>query len=343
MGHAPRALPFVMITVVLLIGLSMAALVLGPADITLGQTIKILLAGPDGALGATYSASQRYIIWNLRLPRVLTATVAGMVLAVAGVVFQALFRNPMADPYVLGISSGAAFGVAFAAFLGLVSGATGAWSVPLAAFSGAIGAAFIIFTLAGGVRRSPVTLLLTGIALNFMLSALMTLFMYLNRSQLQSIIQWTMGSFGTASWNKLLILSLCSLVGIAPLFLMTRELDILLLDEQSGLSVGVPLRTVRFILLMLSTLITAVTVSFCGVIGFVGLMVPHIVRLIIGPRHRQLLLCSMVGGAVMMVGADTLARTVLGASELPVGVITSLAGAPLFIILLVNHHKGARR
>ena len=111
-----------------------------------------------------------------------------------------------------------------------------------------------------------------------MLSALMTLFMYLNRSQLQSIIQWTLGSFGTASWSKLLILSICSLVGIAPLFLMTRELDILLLDEQSGLSVGVPLRTVRFILLMLSTLITAVTVSFCGVIGFVGLMVTRWTR-----------------------------------------------------------------
>ena len=343
MGHSPRALPFFIIAAILLVGISMAALILGPAQITLNQTVRILLDGSDGTPGETYSASQKYIIWNLRLPRVLTAIVSGMVLAVSGVVFQALFRNPMADPYVLGISSGAAFGVSLAAFLGLVSGATGAWSVPAAAFSGAIGAALIIFTLSGGVRRSPVTLLLTGIALNFMLSALMTLFMYLNRSQLQSIIQWTLGSFSTASWDKLIIMAVIASCGIFPLFFMTRELDILLLDEQSGLSVGVPLRTVRFILLILSTLITAVTVSFCGVIGFVGLMVPHIVRLIIGPRHRQLLVCSMIGGAVMMVAADTIARTVLGASELPVGVVTSLAGAPLFILLLVNHHKEAAR
>ncbi|HCJ93766.1 MAG TPA: iron ABC transporter permease, partial [Sphaerochaeta sp.] len=192
------------------------------------------------------------------------------------------------------------------------------------------------------VRRSPTTLLLTGIALNFLLSALMTLFMYLNRTQLQSIMQWTLGSFGTASWSKLGIMGATATLGIVPIMFLTRELDILLLDEASALSIGVSVKSVRLLLLVLSTLVTSVTVAFCGIIGFVGLMVPHIMRLITGPRHKTLMLFSIVGGALMMVGADTLARTVLGASELPVGIVTALAGAPLFIVLLANHRKENR-
>jgi len=341
-GHTKRSLPFLVISSILLIILALVSLGLGPAQISLNQTISILTDGPNHSESPAYSMSQRNIIWNLRLPRVLTSIVAGMALALAGVVFQALFHNPMADPCVLGISSGAAFGVALAAFLGIIGGATGTWSVPSVAFLGAIGASIAIFILSGGVHRSPVTLLLTGVALNFLLSALMTLFMFLNRSHLQSIMQWTLGSFSTANWDKLLVMTICVIIGSAPLFIMTRELDILLLDEPSGLSVGVPLKTIRIILLLLSTLITSVTVSFCGVIGFVGLMVPHIVRLIVGPRHKLLLPCSLVGGALMMLVADTISRTVLGASELPVGVVTSIAGAPLFIILLVNRAKEAR-
>lgn len=322
-----------------LAAVSVAALTMGPAHISVGQTVAILRDGPKGSPEASYSTAQQQIIWNLRLPRILTAIVAGMVLAVSGMVYQAIFRNPMADPYVLGISSGAGFGVALAAFLGILGGATGVWQVPTAAFIGSAGSALLILMLSGGVRRSPVTLLLTGVALNFLLSALMTLFMYLDRAQLHSIMQWTLGSFSTASWSKLSIMTASAAMGIIPLFFLTRELDILLLDEASALSVGVSVRSVRLILLILSTLATSVTVAFCGIIGFVGLMVPHIMRLITGPRHRVLILFSLVGGALMMVCADTIARTVMGASELPVGVVTSIAGAPLFIILLVNHRK----
>ncbi|MFA7018402.1 MAG: iron ABC transporter permease [Sphaerochaetaceae bacterium] len=327
---------------VALVVVSISSLALGPAGITIKQTVAIITGGPTYHGSTLFSSAQHRIIWNLRLPRILTSLVAGMVLAVAGMVYQALFRNPMADPYVLGISSGAAFGVAFAAFIGFIGGATGVWQVPLAAFLGAAGTALCIFFLSGGIRRSPATLLLTGIALNFLLSALMTLFMYLNRAQLQSIMQWTLGSFSTSNWAKLLIISITATFSIIPIGLLTRELDILLLDEASALSIGVSVRTVRLILLALSTLATSITVAFCGIIGFVGLMVPHIMRLITGPRHAKLLPFSLVGGALMMVTADTLARTVLGASELPVGIITAIAGAPLFIVLLINHKREVR-
>jgi iron complex transport system permease protein len=311
----------------------------GPAGISVKQVATSILMGPNYQIDQSVSESQHRIIWNLRLPRILMALVSGAVLSVSGMVYQALFRNPMADPYVLGISSGAAFAISFAAFIGLIGGATGLWEVPLIAFLGSTGTALCILVLSGGVRRSPTTLLLTGVALNFLLSALMTLFMYLNRAQLQSIMQWTLGSFGSASWTKLLVLLIAAVIGLGPIFLMTRELDILLLDEASARSVGLPVKTVRLLLLLFTTFATAVTVSFCGTIGFVGLMVPHIMRLVTGPQHRHLVPFSLIGGAIMMVGADTVSRTVLGSSELPVGVITAIAGAPLFIILLIHARR----
>lgn len=334
--------PLAVTLLALLLLLLLTAMSLGPAGIPVSQIIHILSAGPQaGDSATTFSTAQHRIIWSLRLPRLLTALVAGIVLSVSGMVYQSLFRNPMADPYVLGISSGAAFGISLAAFLGIIGGATGIWQVPLVAFAGAAGTAFVILILSGGVRRSPTTLLLTGVALNFLLSALMTLFMYLNRAQLQSIMQWTLGSFSSASWAKLGILTVAAMIGIAPILFLTRELDILLLDESSAHALGVSVRTVRIILLGFTTFATAVTVAFCGTIGFVGLMVPHIMRLITGPQHRRLLPFSMIGGAIMMVGADTIARTALGSSELPVGVITAIAGAPLFIVLLVNTRRNS--
>ena len=333
--------PLAIFLMLLLLVLVITAMSLGPAGIPISQIVRILAAGPFETEGATFSAAQQRIIWTLRLPRLLSAMVAGVVLSVSGMVYQSLFRNPMADPYVLGISSGAAFGISLAAFLGLLGGATGVWQVPLVAFIGASGTAFVILILSGGVRRSPTTLLLTGVALNFLLAALMTLFMYLNRAQLQSIMQWTLGSFGSASWSKLGLMSMAALIGIIPILFLTRELDILLLDEASAHSLGVSVRTIRILLLAFTTFATSVTVPFCGTIGFVGLMVPHIMRLITGPQHRRLLPFSMIGGAIMMVGADTIARMALGSSELPVGVITAIAGAPLFIVLLVNTKRNS--
>ncbi len=335
MKHQTLFYPLLIFLTLLLLGISLVALTMGPANIPFTETIHILLHKGKYQGSTTY-----HIIWNLRLPRILSGIITGAALAVSGMTYQAIFRNPMSDPFVLGVSSGAAFSVALASFLGIVSGAVGVWTVPTVAFIGSALTTLFIFILSGGIRRSPTTLLLTGIALNFLLSALMTLFLYLNRSQLQNIMQWTMGSFAASSWNKIGILSITSLIGIIPIFFMTRELDLLLLDNTTALTIGMSIRKMRIILLLLCTLSTSITVAFFGIIGFVGLMVPHIMRLIVGPKHHNLLPVSIVGGGVMVVISDLLARTVVSPSELPVGVITSLAGAPLFIILLINHKRG---
>ncbi len=326
------------ILILLFIGLSLIALSVGPANIPVDQTVRILLSGPETVSEGIKSTSHN-IIWNLRFPRILAGAVTGAALAVSGMVYQAIFKNPMSDPFVLGISSGAAFSVAFASYIGIVTAAAGVWTVPIVAFAGSLGTSMLIFVLSNGIRRSPTTLLLTGIALNFLLSALMTLFLYLNRAQLQNIMQWTMGSFSNSSWTKVIILSISSLIGIIPIFAFIKELDLLLLDNFTAVSIGMNIRSVRIILLILCTVSTSVTVAFFGIIGFVGLMVPHIMRILVGPRHRNLLPVSIIGGAVMVIASDTISRIAISPSELPVGVITSLFGAPLFIILLVNNKK----
>ena len=326
------------ILILLFIGLSLIALSVGPANIPVDQTVRILLSGPETVSEGIKSTSHN-IIWNLRFPRILAGAVTGAALAVSGMVYQAIFKNPMSDPFVLGISSGAAFSVAFASYIGIVTAAAGVWTVPIVAFAGSLGTSILIFVLSNGIRRSPTTLLLTGIALNFLLSALMTLFLYLNRAQLQNIMQWTMGSFSNSSWTKVIILSISSLIGIIPIFAFIKELDLLLLDNFTAVSIGMNIRSVRIILLILCTVSTSVTVAFFGIIGFVGLMVPHIMRILVGPRHRNLLPVSIIGGAVMVIASDTISRIAISPSELPVGVITSLFGAPLFIILLVNNKK----
>ncbi|MDC7245486.1 MAG: iron ABC transporter permease [Sphaerochaetaceae bacterium] len=326
------------ILILLFIGLSLIALSVGPANIPVDQTVRILLSGPE-TVSAGIKSTSHNIIWNLRFPRILAGAVTGAALAVSGMVYQAIFKNPMSDPFVLGISSGAAFSVAFASYIGIVTAAAGVWTVPIVAFAGSLGTSMLIFVLSNGIRRSPTTLLLTGIALNFLLSALMTLFLYLNRAQLQNIMQWTMGSFSNSSWTKVIILSISSLIGIIPIFAFIKELDLLLLDNFTAVSIGMNIRSVRIILLILCTVSTSVTVAFFGIIGFVGLMVPHIMRILVGPRHRNLLPVSIIGGAVMVIASDTISRIAISPSELPVGVITSLFGAPLFIILLVNNKK----
>ncbi|MGI6433223.1 MAG: FecCD family ABC transporter permease [Sphaerochaetaceae bacterium] len=327
------------VSLILLIGASLAS---GAAGISLKQAVAILASGPASKSSELFSLAQHRIIWSLRFPRALSAALAGALLAAAGMVFQALFRNPMADPYVLGISSGAAFGVSLAAFILPAAIPLGLYHIPVAAFMGAMGTALIIIVLSGGRHGSPHTLLLSGIALNFFLSALMTLLMYLNRSQLQFILQWTLGSFSSATWQKLSILSVCAVVGLIPVVFFTRELDIMLLDEASALSVGVSVKAIRFVLLLSVTLFASATVAFCGIIGFVGLMVPHIIRFATGPRHGSLLPLSLLGGASLALASDLIAKTAVAPSELPVGIITALAGSPLFFLLLMQSRRRNR-
>ena len=245
----------------------------------------------------------------------------------------------MAEPFILGVSSGAAFGVAFGALIGAFTLLPGSWGIPLFAFIGAIGASSTIYLLSGGMRSNSVTLLLSGVAMNFLLSAMMSLSMYFNREQLEDIIFWTMGSFSSASWEKLMIISPVMILGIIILLFYHREMDLLLLGDESARSLGLSIKKTRIFLLVLSTLLTASAVAISGVIGFVGLVTPHIVRMLVGPTHKRLLPLAVILGGVFTLLADTIARGVLQNSEIPVGIITSMTGAPFFIYLLRNQKK----
>ena len=303
--------------------LGMVSLTLGPAGISLSDTFLAIT-------GQSLNASQKYIIFQLRLPRVLTAILCGAILGGAGAVFQAVLRNPMADPFVLGVSAGASFGVALSITLGF----SVILGLPLSALLGALVTTLLIFLVGSKHRVSQTTLLLTGVAANYILSAGMTLLMFLNHEQYDRILFWTLGSFTSSTWKQVLLMILCAFFFLIPTRVLHTEMDMLLLDEGSALASGLPLQKTRVLLLLLATVAVATCVSFFGVIGFIGLMAPHMARLILGPKHSKMLLPTCLFGALLLLGSDTLARLLLPTGEMPVGVITSILGAPLFIWML---------
>ncbi|NLZ76795.1 MAG: iron ABC transporter permease [Spirochaetales bacterium] len=305
--------------------LALASLAIGSSRIGLKATIGVFTGGNT-------SSAQRYIILNLRLVRIIASFCAGAILALAGVSYQAVLRNPMADPFILGVSSGASFGVALAIYLGLTS----RFGLPFFALAGATGTTLFILALASRKRSSNTVLLLSGVAANYILSAAMTLLLFLNREQYQRILAWSLGTFSTATWNQVAIASLVAALLFLFLFGNHRNLDLLLLDEGSARSSGLEVESVRHRLLLFSSFATALCVSFFGVIGFIGLMAPHVTRLVLGAKHRRLILPTALTGGFLMLFSDTLARILIPTGELPVGIITSLLGVPLFLFLILK-------
>ena len=311
--------------------------------VILGLTV-LLLAAMAGSclLGAVdFKASEIWhssIFWQLRLPRVLLSVVVGAVLSVCGAAYQSIFRNPLTDPYVLGVSSGASLGAAVAILLGLEAWLWGVGGLALAA---ALLTVLFIYRIASiGNRMHTTTLLLTGVCLTLLISALISFLMVLNQEKMDSIIFWTMGSFGSASWSDVLVVAPVALVGIAVVLWYSRDLNLLLAGSEAAQSMGVEVEKVKRVLLLFTTLMVAFAVSTCGVIGFVGLIVPHAVRLVAGPDNRRVVPYSMLCGALFVLVCDTLARTLLRPSELPVGSLTAIVGAPVFIYLLYKNKKG---
>jgi len=274
------------------------------------------------------------VIWQLRLPRIVMSLIAGAALAVCGCVFQSIFRNPICDPYILGISSGASLGAAIAIILGWDAFLFGI-TVP------ALMTAVLTLLLIMGVarirgRNSTQTLLLTGIAVNFFISAVITLLMVVNQKEMHQIFFWTMGGLAAVSWREIACLLPVAIAIVTVLFYYAKDLNIIQMGEESAQSLGVNTSRTVHATLLLSSLLVGVVVSFCGVIGFIGLIVPHICRLIFGSNNRRLFVYSIFFGAFFLLVADTLARTIAAPSELPVGSITALAGAPYFIYLLLR-------
>ncbi|MFQ5898376.1 MAG: FecCD family ABC transporter permease [Candidatus Methylomirabilia bacterium] len=308
-----------------------AALALGPAPLSPGEIATVILgrADPSDSLAST-------VVLKLRLPRILLAAMTGAGLAVAGASFQALTRNPLADPSLLGVSSGAAFGVVLAQVLEL--GPTPLGFVGLAgfAFLGAVLAACAVYFIARIGAVMPVqTLLLAGVIVALFFSSAITLMISLvDFVRLGTILHWLLGNLGPVSYSSLEVLALALAVGIGIVLTRARALNVLAAGEESALQLGVESERVKRVIFLAASFITAMVVSVSGPIGFVGLIIPHTVRMLFGADNRLLIPASVLVGAAFLVLADALSRTVIQPSELPVGVITAFCGAPFFIYLL---------
>ncbi|MGH2737313.1 MAG: FecCD family ABC transporter permease, partial [Actinomycetota bacterium] len=279
--------------------------------------------------------------FELRIPRVLLAMVVGAALAASGAVFQALFRNPMADPAIIGVSSGAALGAIAVIILGggVLAGGLG---VPAAAFAGALAVSFLVYRLARiGPAVQVATLLLAGIAVAALISAVISLVMAFAGQEIRSIYFWLLGGLAGRGWGALA--TSAPLVGVGAVLALTtvRDLNLMALGEERAAQLGVEIERFKRRSLATGALMTAAAVSVAGVIGFVGLMTPHILRLVLGADHRRLVPASILGGAAFMVLADLAARTVRAPEEIPVGAVTALLGGPFFLYLLRRERKGA--
>lgn len=273
----------------------------------------------------------RTIVMVARLPRIALGAIVGFALAAAGVVMQGFFRNPMADPSIIGVSSGAAVGavatIAIPAALPL--------ALPPAAFAGAVITAFGVYVLATENGRTPIaTLLLAGVAVQTFLGAVISYLLLQSGRSLQEAVFWLMGHLSGATWSDVPLTLPVVVVGFAILAVHARDLNVLLLGEEDAHALGVEVERTKRLLLAVASLVTAGAVAVSGVIGFVGLIVPHVMRLLVGPDHRILLPTSALAGAAFLVATDTVARTALGGAELPVGVVTAFLGAPFFLYLL---------
>ena len=318
------------ILVAVLLLLMLAATMIGIVGFSPASVVDNLWRGISGE-GADV------IFWNLRLPRIVLCVLIGAVLSVSGGTYQAVFRNPLTDPYVLGISSGASLGAAVAILLGLEGSFFG---VGLLALATALLTVVLIYKIASlGNRMHTATLLLTGVCFTFLATAIVSFLMVINQDKMDRIIFWTMGSFASVSWTDVLIMLPVAVAGIAVVLYHSKDLNLLLVGSETAKSLGVEVEKVKKILLLATTLMVAFAVSACGVIGFVGLVVPHCIRLVAGSDNRLIIPYSIVVGGIFLLLCDTLARTVLMPSEIPVGSVTALVGAPMFIYLLYKSKK----
>lgn len=320
MKRKPELLALILI--VSLVIMMIAGICLGSVRITASDIVRAIFSPQS------IGKNTAYIIRNLRIPRILSAILTGAALALCGVVFQSVFRNPMADSYVLGVSSGASFFVGLGFVLGISFADV---SLPVVAFAGAMLTTVLLFAIS---RKNTANLLLSGIALNFFLSAMTTLTIYLSNRQADNILFWTLGSLGNSSWMRVLILLSVLAAAVVVVGKNCLAMDLLLLDDSTAISSGVNVKATRIILLAVASIVTATVVCFCGIIGFVGLMSPHFVRIIVGPKHKRLLPLSMLMGSVILLFSDIVCRFIVAPSELPIGIITSVLGAPVFLTLL---------
>lgn len=320
--------------VIILLILVLISLMLGSSDIAVSDILSFISGGSE------IDSASRLILEEIRLPRIILSFIVGAGLAAAGTVFQGVIRNPMVDPYIIGISAGAGTGVMLALLLGIEIAVFNLNSIPVFAFLGAILTVFVVYQLARVGGKLPVlTFLLAGVAMSFILNSIMSFLMVIRTENLQQIVYWLMGSMAGSTWADIKMILPYFTAALLIIIYYLKDLNIILLGEESAVHLGVEVEKVKIILLGAASLITASVVSVSGSIGFIGLVVPHIARLIIGPDHRKLFPLAVILGGSFLLITDSIARTIMAPLELPVGIITALAGGPYFIYLLRTKTK----
>ena len=335
------------LVVPLLGGVLLAGMILslgvGPVAIAPGKVLSLLYEGMWE--GESFAAGDvgAVIVRDIRLPRVLLAVLVGAALAQSGVVMQGFFQNPMADPYIIGVSAGAALGASLAAFLALDFWFLGISGTGICAFGGALAVTGLVYAISMRGGRLPVTLvLLTGVAIGSLAAALTSFLIISSDRDLHQIMFWLMGSLSARRWDHVRMVWPQILVGILLLQFFARDLNLMLQGEENAKHLGVDVERVKRILLVLAAMLAAAAVAVSGIIGFVGLIVPHVMRLLVGPDHRRLFPTVILGGGILMVGADLLARTLIAPAEVPIGIITALLGCPFFLYLLSRRRDSFR-
>jgi len=337
------SITFIIMACMLFISIVLSS-TLGVANITFSNSMQILM-GKIPFINKlinvdNISETHKLIIINIRLPRIILSALIGAGLSVVGCVFQAIFKNPMADPYVLGISSGSALGASISIVMGISSMAFGIAGTTFFAFIGAIFTTVLVYFIAKTGTKLPTnTLLLAGVSVSFLFSSINSLIMIFNRDRVEQIVFWTMGSLASATWKQVISLFLFVIIGFILIIIYSRDLNLMLMGDETACNLGIEVNFVKKFLLIVSSIIIASCVSVSGVIGFVGLIVPHITRMIVGPNHKVLIPFSTLGGAIFMIICDTLSRILAPPAEIPVGAITALFGAPYFIYLLIKNKK----
>ncbi|WP_116042731.1 FecCD family ABC transporter permease [Amycolatopsis palatopharyngis] len=328
--------PLIAVLCVVLLASVVGGIALGAAQVGLGDAIRLIAAGISGGSIDSAELSTYQIVWEVRLPRVLLAVVVGAGLSTVGVASQALVRNALADPYVLGVSSGASVGatavIVFGGFAVL-----GIYALSIAAFAGALAATVIVYLAARSpLGITPLRLVLTGTAMAYGFSAITTVLVFLapRGDAARAALFWLLGSLGGVTWQSLPVAAVAVVLGIAYLMLSARQLNGLAMGDETASTLGIDPARLRRRLFVVSAAVTGCLVAVSGAVGFVGLMVPHLVRMLVGADHRRVLAIAPLAGGVLVVWVDLLARTLVAPQELPLGVITAAVGVPVFVWLM---------
>lgn len=347
-----KTIPFLIWAItltVILAGIIIGAIAIGSTYIEPKEVYQVLLSKLTNGIFYQDAGSvmTQNIIWEIRLPRVLLGAICGAGLAVCGVLMQCITKNPIAEPYILGISSGASCGAVAVIVLGSMS-TIGINSITTGAFAGSLLSGVLVFAIGTQMGRATSTtrLVLSGVAISTIFSALTNLLIYSaeNANQAKSALFWTIGSLGGAKWGVLLFPSVILVAVLLIAWMMSKSLDILLVGDDSAIILGINVRRIKAIILVLATLLTSALVAITGAIGFIGLVVPHICRTLVGSNHKKLMILSSLVGAIFLIASDVIARGLFPPIEIPIGIITSLMGGPFFLYLISkkNYAFGGR-